>query len=121
MNKHGMSLVELMVSITILSITLLGIAALFPRGMGHTTQSRLLTQATNLAMEKSEEFERMPATHADLTLGAHQETVDGFTRDWVITNENITTKIKRAVITVTWVAGASTMNSIGTTVFLYKP
>jgi len=122
MNKHGVSLVELMVSITILSIVLLGIAAIFPRGMIHTTQSRMLSQATNLALEKSEEFERMPSTHADLVLGTHQETVSGFTRNWVVTDVNTTAKIKRAAIWVTWPGAAGNqIDSIGTTVFLYKP
>jgi prepilin-type N-terminal cleavage/methylation domain-containing protein len=121
MNKHGLSLVELMVSITILAIVLLGIAALFPRGLGYTTQSRLLAQANNLVLQKSEEFERMPSDHADLVLGARQETIGRFTRRWEITNVNTDARIRRAVIAVTWVASGATMDSVGTTVFLYKP
>jgi prepilin-type N-terminal cleavage/methylation domain-containing protein len=121
MNQRGMTLIELIASITILSIVLLGIATIFPRGMGYTTQSRLLSQATNLTMQKAEEFERLPSNHPDLVNGTHTETVDNFTRTWVVSDVNTTAKIKRAAIWVTWLAPGAAMDSIGTTVFLYKP
>jgi prepilin-type N-terminal cleavage/methylation domain-containing protein len=121
MNNRGMTLIELIAAITIMSIVLLGIATIFPRGMGYTTQSRLLSQATNLTMEKAEEFERLPANHPDLTNGTHQEQVNNFSRTWVVSDVNTTAKIKRAAIWVTWEAPGAATDSIGTTIFLYKP
>lgn len=113
-------MVELMVSITILAIMLLGIALLFPRGMGYSTQSRLMSKAASLAQGKAEEFERLSTLHPDLSAGTHTETIDNFTMTWVITDSIPMAKIKRAQIGVTWQT-ASNLDSVGTTLYLFKP
>lgn len=120
MKEKGFTLLELMVSITILSVILLGIASLFPRGLGYSTQTRMMSKASSLAQGKAEEMERLATTHADLTAGTHTETVDGFTRTWVITDNTPMKKIKKAEIEVSWeTAGA--MDRVGVEVYLYKP
>jgi Tfp pilus assembly protein PilV len=113
-------MVELMVSITMLAIILLGIATLFPRGMGFSTQSRLMAKASSLAQAKAEEFERLATLHPDLTAGTHTEAVENFTRTWVITDNTPMRKVKRARIGVTWTT-ANSIDSVGTTVYLFKP
>jgi len=121
MNQKGLTVTELMIAITILAITLLGIAQLFPRGMGYTTQTRLMSKAANLAQAKAEELERLSTSDPDLTSGAHSETVESFTRTWLITNNTPMKRIKRAQIGVTWQTAPGAFDSVGVTVYLYKP
>jgi prepilin-type N-terminal cleavage/methylation domain-containing protein len=121
MNQKGLSITELLVAITIMAITLLGIAQLFPRGLGYTTQARLMSKATSLAQAKAEEMERLPKTDPDLTAGTHSETVEVFTRTWVITDNTPMTRMKRARIGVTWDTAPNVLDSVGVTVYLYKP
>ncbi len=121
MRQKGFSVIELMVAITILAITLLGIAQLFPRGLGYTTQSRLISKATSLAQAKAEELERLNKTHTDLTAGTHSETVEVFNRTWVITDNTPMSRIKRAQIAVTWETAPGAFDSVGIVTYLYKP
>jgi len=121
MNQKGLTVTELMIAITILAITLLGIAQLFPRGMGYTTQTRLMSKAANLAQAKAEELERLATSDPDLTAGTHSETVDNFNRSWVIANNTPMYRIKRAQIGVTWSTTPGAFDSVGVTIYLYKP
>jgi len=59
--QTGFSIIELLVSITILAIVVMGIGSLFAAGMRASTQVRLHSRATSLAEAKIEELERLPA------------------------------------------------------------
>lgn len=120
-DKKGFTLVELIISVTMLAIILLGIGTLFPKGMGFSTQSRMMSKATSLVQAKAEEMERLATTHADLTAGTHTETVEEFfTRTWVITDNTPMRRVKRAEIEVSWPTG-NAFDRVGVTIYLYKP
>jgi len=121
MNQKGLSITELLVAITIMAITLLGIAQLFPRGLGHTTQAGLMSKATSLAQAKAEEMERLATADPDLTAGTHSENIERFTRTWVITDNTPMTRVITARIGVTWNTAPNVLDSVGVTVYLYKP
>jgi prepilin-type N-terminal cleavage/methylation domain-containing protein len=107
--ERGMTMVELMISLVVLSIGLLGIAAIFPSGRRFSNRDRLLTSATDLALQKMEQIRTYSYSDANLTVGVHPtasgETVgnnNNFTRWWTVTQ--IATDLRMADVRVTWTA-----------------
>jgi len=105
--RAGMTLIELMMALVVLSIGLLSLAALFPLGRSHSSDDRLLTSATDLAIQKMEQLRTLAYSHADLTTGAHPsalgESVGNngrFNRIWVVTQ--LAPDLKSVEIRVTW-------------------
>ncbi len=120
-NNKGLSVVELLVAVTILGITIMGIALLFPAGSRSITNTRLLTRALNLAQAKTEEFYRMPSDAGDLTAGVHgPETVDGsFQRSWIIEEDYLREGTKKVTVAVKWVTTAN-IDSVGMVTYINK-
>lgn len=120
-NTKGLSVIELLVAMTILGITIMGIALLFPSGSRSITNTRLLTRALNLAQAKTEEFYRMPETASDLTTGVHgPETVEGvFNRVWVVQDDYLMAGTKKITVAVTWTTTAS-IDSVGIVTYINK-
>ena len=103
----GMTMVELMIAIVVLSIGLLGIAAIFPSGRRFTTRDRMTTTATDLAEQKMEQLRTLAYSDPDLTVGLHPtasgETVGNnnrYVRWWTVTQ--IATDLRCADVRVTW-------------------
>lgn len=120
-NTKGLSVVELLVAVTILGITIMGIALLFPAGSRSITNTRLLTRALNLAQAKTEEFYRMSSDASDLTAGVHgPETVDGsFQRTWVIEEDYLRADTKKVTVAVKWITTAN-IDSVGMVTYINK-
>ena len=70
-NRDGMSLVELMVALMVLSTGLLAVASLFPYGSSSSIDDRNLTAATDLAQQKMEQLRGTNFFAPDLTQGWH--------------------------------------------------
>jgi prepilin-type N-terminal cleavage/methylation domain-containing protein len=107
--ERGMTMVELMMALVVLSIGLLGLAAIFPAGRRFTNRDRLMTTATDLAEQKMEQLRTLSYSDPDLTIGTHPtasgETVGNnnrFVRWWTITQ--IATDLRCADVRVTWAA-----------------
>src|SRR6266704_1794350 len=67
--ENGFALVEVMISIVILAVGLLGLAALMASLTGNTTQSRYLGTEVMLASEKMEDLNQLDyATYKTTTL-----------------------------------------------------
>ena len=102
-----MTMVELMISLIVLSIGLLGIAALFPSGRRFSTRDRMITTATDLAEQKMEQLRMKAYSDPDLTLGTHP-TAQGepvgnnnrYTRWWTVTQ--VAYDLRAADVRVTW-------------------
>ena len=96
--KAGYSLIEVLVAVTLFSLTALSISA----GVGRTIRTNMLgahfTQATILAQDKLEEL-RAQST----ALGDDSDTPQaGFTRTWEITPDAPEEGISRIDVTVSW-------------------
>jgi type II secretory pathway pseudopilin PulG len=65
-----MSLIEVLVSLTILLIALVGIMPLFMRSMQSNTLGRQYTQSAQVAATRSEEFFTLPLDRAELSVPA---------------------------------------------------
>jgi type IV pilus assembly protein PilV len=107
--ERGMTLVEMMISLIVLSIGLLGIAAIFPSGRRFSTRDRVLTTATDLAEQKMEEIRTYSYSDSNLTVGTHPTALgevvgpnNTYTRWWTVTQ--IATDLRMADVRVTWTA-----------------
>lgn len=107
-----MTLIELMMSLVVLSIGIMGVAMLFPFGSRGTNDGRLLTQAADLAQQKMEQLRTLSYSHADLAVGTHPsasgETVgdtNRFQRWWTVTQLGTgQMESRRVEVAVTWTA-----------------
>ncbi len=70
-SEKGYSLLEILISVAIFSIGILGIAGLQVRATNTDTHSRLLTEAYTVATDQIEAIYLMPYSDANLTVGLH--------------------------------------------------
>jgi type IV pilus assembly protein PilV len=92
-NEHGFSLMEVMVSMVVLSFGLISLAGMQVVAIQVNSSANKLTSATTLVQDKIEELMSLPFAHADLSdatpVGAcesHDETAppEGFTLSWCV-------------------------------------
>ncbi len=70
-DERGLSLLELMVALVVLSIGLITVSALFPAGSRGQTQDRLMTSANFYAQQKLEELNNLTWSDPALAVGRH--------------------------------------------------
>src|SRR5262249_49394673 len=107
--ERGMTMVEMMIALIVLSIGLLGIAAIFPAGRRFSNRDRMMTTATDLALQKMEQIRTYAYSDANLTVGTHPtaygENVgpnNRYLRWWTVTQ--LATDLRMADVRVTWTA-----------------
>jgi len=107
-DSKGYSLLEIMMALVILSVGLLALVQMqgvFAEGSG---DARYITRAMNAGMTKMEELKLLPYGDALLSAGAHNQTVNTYSKPlqvgWRVTN--ITTNSKRIEVTVSWDSGS---------------
>jgi Tfp pilus assembly protein PilV len=69
-HQRGVSLIEVLISLTILMIALVGIMPLFLRSMQSNTLGRQYTQSAQVAASRSEEFFTLPLENAQVAVPA---------------------------------------------------
>jgi prepilin-type N-terminal cleavage/methylation domain-containing protein len=70
-SESGMTLVELLVALVVLSIGILSVGGLFPAGSRGQDQARLLTSADMYAQQKLEELNTLSWADPALAVGRH--------------------------------------------------
>jgi len=109
--ERGASLVEVMVALVVLAVGILAVARLFPAGSQSQLQSRMTSNASYFARQKSEYLRTLPGSHADLGAGRHpagsatEDLGDG--GQWhrfydVASLPAPLTSVRRIVVTVNW-------------------
>lgn len=106
-SERGISLVELMIALVVLSLGVLAMARVFPAGSRGQLTNRLTTTASYYAQEKIEELEGLPWSDQRMIDGNHgPETlgVNGtWTRSYTVTTLAIPLdNLKKVVVTVNW-------------------
>ena len=104
-----MTMIEMMIALIVLSIGLLGIAAIFPSGRRFSNRDRLMTTASDLALQKMEQIRTYAYSDPNMTVGTHP-TASGeivgpnnrFVRWWTVSQ--IATDFRMADVRVTWTA-----------------
>ena len=69
--ERGLTLMELLVALIVLSIGILSIGALFPSGTRGQVQDRMMTTANFYAQQKLEEINNLVWSDPALTVGRH--------------------------------------------------
>jgi prepilin-type N-terminal cleavage/methylation domain-containing protein len=88
--QGGFTLIETMVSIAVLTIGLLSVAALMSHTADTSAHSRYMSTASMLASEKLEDLSRFPSTNPALTAGTYTDVVQ-ISSDEGIINETTST------------------------------
>jgi len=115
---QGFTLIEILVSIAILSVAILGIIALLPVGYTQVIQAGRMSTLNHLAQDKIDELRAIPIASNDLLDGTHPSTGLGdplnvqFPHDqdsnipttysvrWFVTPNSPSTDMKRVVVEV---------------------
>ena len=71
LGERGISLVELLIALLVLSVGVLAISQVFPAGSRSQVQSRLRTEASQFSREKIEQLEVLDWSDTALTVGRH--------------------------------------------------
>ena len=117
-NERGMSLVELMVALVIVSIGVLSVFQLFPTGMRSQSNDRLFSKGTHYAQQELERLSGMAYGDVDLALGTHppgtpESITGGFQRSYVVSMLDAPLEnVKKVDVTVTWKAGAMSTHAV---------
>jgi type II secretory pathway pseudopilin PulG len=96
-NRHSVSLVEVIVSLTVLSLVILGTTGIFVAGKRHLKRAEYKQKALNFAREKLEELERLEFDDPCLGQGTYptafcpdeRDLPDGWQRIWYIDDLNL--------------------------------
>ncbi len=102
-SKKGVTLVEVMLAILILTIVILGSALLYVYGLGHISLSKNYRVAAELAAQKLEQLEADNHYHIDIPAGETSEDISlggvAFTRDTTTEDLGLYKKVN---VTVNW-------------------
>lgn len=109
-SERGMSLVELVVALVVLSIGVLAIGGIFPAGSRHQLQDRMTTTASYYSQQKLEDLEGLAWADPNLTDGRHPAgtaTESLGSGQWkrfyqVTTMAAPLDNLKRVTVTVNW-------------------
>ncbi len=108
-DKGGFTLLELMVSLSILAVGMLGVVGMFVYAIGGNAEGRNLSKATNLAGKQIEVLKL--TAFANLTSNSTGvSTADPYvvykTRYWTTKDPDL--NMRKATVSVTWVVKGAT-------------
>ena len=102
MGARGFSLIEMLISLVILSVSLLAIASLMAVTTRNNASGAQMTEAINLAQDKIEELSVTPS--GNLLPGNDQKkgsTGINYSRNWTVL-PNATGNLRAVTVTVNW-------------------
>lgn len=97
--QDGFTLVEVLVSISLLTIALLGLCGATVMAMKGNSLSQMSTKATVMAKDKMEGLKNL--NYTQITGGADTPEAN-YTRQWTVTNNAPVTDAKTIAVTVSW-------------------
>ena len=117
-DQQGVSLIELMVALVVISVGVLAVFQLFPNGMRSQSNDLMFSKGTHLAQQQLERVSGLAYGDIDLMLGTHpagspESLTGGFQRSYVVAMlpeplENV----KKVDVTVTWSGGLKSTHAI---------
>ncbi len=101
--EEGFTLMELMVSLSIFAIGLLGVASMQTSGILGTATAKWHTESSSFASTEIERILTLPYSDADLTAGDHGPVVkDKYSIQWNVADDRPIANTKTLKIQVTW-------------------
>ena len=127
-DEHGMSLVELLIALVVLSISLIGLARVFPAGARAQAQDQLLMKSNYFAQEQLETLTGRNWSDPLLTDGRHPAgtACDTLAGGQILRFYRVTTmtgdldNLKRLDVTVTYHGAGQQARSITATTFVRR-
>jgi len=105
-NNAGLSLVEVLIALSVLSIGILAVASLQFSSEFLSRNSADITNASNLASDQMERLMLLPFTHADLTPGTVSGTSGKYSIRWDVADVDLNSdgvnEAKTISLTVRW-------------------
>lgn len=105
MKSKGFSLIELLISLVILSIALLGMAGLMSMATTYNANGGRLTEAATFAQNTLERLQVTPYTNVisgtDVITGPNSSNGTQYTRNWTAV-QNATDTLRTITVTVSW-------------------
>jgi len=110
---EGFTLIEVLIAISIFSIGLLAVATMQITSIKVNSTAGQITDRITLAQDKLEELMALPYSSpwledlgdppsgTDTNGNTHQETTDGYTISWTVTNDALVFNTKLITVTVT--------------------
>jgi prepilin-type N-terminal cleavage/methylation domain-containing protein len=125
-SQRGMTLIELMVALVVLTIGVLAVGRVFPAGSRGQLQDRMLTAGNYYAQQQAEELQGRTWSDPDLSVGRHPASGDvalGSSGQWhrFYQVDLLTApldNIKRVTVTVNWTFMGS--RSVTATIYLRR-
>ncbi len=117
-NERGVSLVELMVALVVVSIGVLSVFQLFPVGMRSQSNDRVFSKGTHYAQQELERLSGLAYGDVDLVVGTHppgspESIAGGFQRSYVVSMLDAPLEnVKKVDVTVTWSGGAKSTHAV---------
>jgi len=96
LDSKGMTLIEVLIALAVLSIALLAMAMTSLSVMRGNATNDMVTQAATVAQDKMEELKNIPFD----SLSSGNDTAGDYTRQWVVTN--ISATLRQITLTVSW-------------------
>jgi prepilin-type N-terminal cleavage/methylation domain-containing protein len=97
--QGGFTLVEVLVSISLLTIALLGLCGASVMAMKGNSLSQMSTKATVMAKDKMEVLKNL--NYNQITSGSDTPEAN-YARQWTVTNNAPVTDVKTIAVTVSW-------------------
>lgn len=93
--EQGFTLVELLVSIVILAVGIIGIVALFPQSYSHVGMAGHVSSMNHIGQMKLDQLRTLNYTHTDLLTGLHTTAWGNYTLYWTVSDNEPITDMKR--------------------------
>jgi type IV pilus assembly protein PilV len=104
--EEGFTLIEIMITLVILSIGLTALAGLQVSAIKGNTFSKRMTAAVSIANQKLEQIK--DTAYANILSESSTQIPDtGFTRQVTVTNNSPMANTKTVIVTVTWSDGSN--------------
>jgi prepilin-type N-terminal cleavage/methylation domain-containing protein len=106
--KDGFTLLEVLVTMTLLTLGLLGVANLTTGIIKGNYYSKNVTSATLVAQQQIDQAQRVGYTNVNSLAGINSISMGGtsFTRATTVTNSSPATNMKTVVVSVSWIPGS---------------
>jgi prepilin-type N-terminal cleavage/methylation domain-containing protein len=98
--QDGFTLIEILVSISLLTIALLGLCGATVMAMKGNSLSQMSTKATVMAKDKVEGLKNL--NYSQVMSGSDTLEANYYTRQWTVTNNIPVTDAKTIAVTVSW-------------------
>lgn len=114
--ESGISLIEVMVAVVVITVGVLALGAVIPTGIHKVTDSETDTRASALASDRCEQLLVTPFDDGDLDAGTHQDSSNPhdnlYNVSWIVEDDQPAPDCKRITVNVVRVTGGRNLSKL---------